>query len=593
MSHTISKAIFASVRSRRVLLIQLLIGTMTISILYYGWVVNAGQMSVAEKRSASAPETNDRLTPAQKELGGFDDSLVLKMGDVAEPTPSPAPILPGGLDSSFGLSGRALVAIQNIFNSLYVFNSQSADMQSDGKVVFAGALNGPDSRQKFAVVRMNADGTLDTSFGNGGLLVPVLNTESTDEIASVVRVQPDQKILVAGVVQDKFGITRLDPSGAFDPTFGIGGRVVVLVNAGGDFPRDIAIQADGKIIMAGKSYAYINSAATLVRLTPSGQLDAGFNGTGATILPTGTAEAGDEFRRLVVQPDGKIVAAGDSIVTPDGSVHDFLVMRFNSDGSTDSTFGAGGKVLTSLGTRYESLRSVALQPDGKILVGGGSNNGQAFYVATLLRYESDGSIDISFGNSGKAGVDLDPNHFELFNSLLVQSDAKIIAVGSGRGAAGPNDFTLARFDRAGNLDASFGSGGLVRTSMSINFNESVACCGFLMSGGRLLVAGEGRTEMGMPGFAVARYFINGDFTTVSGRVLTSDLRGLRNATISMTDSNNVVRTTTTSSFGFFSFDNVATGQQYAFRVQSRLFRYAAVNITVNDALTLPDWVGLE
>jgi uncharacterized delta-60 repeat protein len=251
-------------------------------------------------------------------------------------------------------------------------------------------------------------------------------------------------------------------------------------------------------------------------------------------------------------------------------------VRFNADGTIDTTFA---NTNTGFGPY------LAIQTDGKLIVGGGG----------ITRYNADNTRDNSFAavptylsGSGDGGV---------INTAAIQPDGKIIIGGNFRyvgGLAGPQHQNVARIKPDGTVDQTFinfgGSGG--------NFNASVGGGNIqqisLQPDGKILLAGFFRTFNNFGRFGLAR--LNAPVAppvTISGRVLTSDGRGLRNASVSMTDSNGVVRTATTSSFGFFSFADTLAGGQYVFRVQSRSFRYSAQTVTVNDNLTLPDFVGLE
>ena len=189
-----------------------------------------------------------------------------------------------------------------------------------------------------------------------------------------------------------------------------------------DWGYSAAIQADGKILVAGYSAIGSNSDFALVRYNTDGSLDASFNGDGIQTTAIGSGD--DEGSSVAIQADGKIVVAGRSFT---GSNYDFAIVRYNSDGSLDNSFSGDGKQTTAIGSGRDQGSSVAIQADGKIVVAGYSYNGTNFDFA-LVRYNSDGSLDISFNGDGKQTTPIGSD--DICSSVAIQADGKIVLVGT-------------------------------------------------------------------------------------------------------------------------------------------------------------------
>src|SRR5439155_1647217 len=262
-----------------------------------------------------------------------------------------------------------------------------------------------------------------------------------------------------------------------DPAFGSEGRV--LANFGGrDGARALALQANGKIVVAGFTSSDFGTLRrfALARYNADGTLDPSFGGGGRVL----TNFAGrDEASALALQSDGKIVVAGFSGA---GGRQDFAVARYNPDGSLDPSFGSGGRVLTDFGGDDEAA-ALALQSDGKIVVTGFSFSDAGGSDIALARYNPDGTLDASFGSGGRVLTD-----FGLASGLVLQSDGRIVVAGGG---------SLARYTPDGSLDPSFGAGGRVLTDF-----DAFALA--LQADGKIVVAGEGSVGFGND-TALARY----------------------------------------------------------------------------------------
>ncbi|MER6352930.1 delta-60 repeat domain-containing protein, partial [Streptomyces sp. NPDC001634] len=303
-------------------------------------------------------------------------------------------------------------------------------------------------------VALAAPGDLDPTFGTGG---KVLTDFGGTDFATAV--QADGKIIAVGQSDGAsagdfdFALARYNTDGSLDPTFGTGGKVTTNFG-GGDGARAVAVQTDGKIVVAGFSNTGISNFA-VARYNTDGSLDPTFNGTGAV-----TTDFGGEDLALGValQADGKIVAVGFTSVF--GS-DDFALARYNTDGSLDSTFGTGGKVITDFGTGGNDIANgVVVQTDGKIVAAGSSDTAGTNDFG-LARYNTNGSLDNTFGTGGLVTTDFGGISDQAFGVAL-QTDGKIVAAGFSN-ASNANDFALARYNTNGSLDSTFGTGGKVLT----------------------------------------------------------------------------------------------------------------------------------
>ncbi|WP_165065984.1 Ig-like domain-containing protein [Paludisphaera rhizosphaerae] len=301
------------------------------------------------------------------------------------------------------------------------FNGAAATTQWDGKIIAAGSVYTTSSN--FAVQRFNADGSPDATFNNG--LAAVLGMTGRSMVGKAVAVQADGKILVGGYFQDQGSSTwnmqlaRLTADGRLDSSFGTGGWVTLIPTSG--FYNeiwDLAVLSDGKILIGGSIYnSSTSNDFAVVRLNSIGSLDSTFGSGG--YATTSFSNGSDRGYKLAVQPDGKILLAGSSFGGNASST--FAVARWTSDGRLDSAFGSGGKLATDVPGNYDEARGVAVQPDGKILVAGSSSNGM-----TMVRYSAAGTLDASFGTGGI----VTKSSATSTTSMVAQSDVGIVVGGS-------------------------------------------------------------------------------------------------------------------------------------------------------------------
>ena len=374
-----------------------------------------------------------------------------------------------------------------------VSSGASVMVQADGKLVVAGFnSNGTDT--DFTLTRYNTDGTLDASFGGGDGIV-ITDLGGNDQAQSVI-LQPDGKIVVAGYssngTDDDFTLIRYNSDGSLDTSFGGGDGIVTTdFGDGNDQALSATLQTDGKIVVTGFSSNGTNNDLALARYNSDGSLDTSFGGGGTTNLDLGADQSGQS---VVVQADGKILVAG---VTSSGSDDDFLLVRYNSDGSLDTSF-AGVVAITDLGG-IDSGASMTVQADGKIVVSGRSDGDFA-----VVRYNSDGSLDTSFGG-GDGIVITDIGLVDLGLGVTVQTDGKIVVSGQS-----DSDFAVVRYNSDGTLDTSFGGGDGIATGPGTL--RSVT----LQTDGKIVAAGSNNDTL------LARYNSDGTLDTSFGIATTLD-----------------------------------------------------------------------
>ena len=273
-------------------------------------------------------------------------------------------------------------------------------LQPDGKIVVAGysaSFSSSGGNADFALVRYNSNGSLDTTFDGDGKVTT--DFSGGEEFGAEVLLQPDGKILVAESRSDgishNFALARYNGNGSLDTTFDLDGKVTTDFVGFDDAGEEIVLQADGKILVAGTSNNGTDNDFALARYNSNGSLDATFDHDGKLTTDFGYNDFG---AALLLQTNGRIVVVGNS-VSDSGDNYGFALARYNSAGSLDSTFDLDGKVIPVLGSNsYDGAAGAALQPDGKIFVAGRTGTSSDF---TLVRYNSNGSLDAAFGTSGK------------------------------------------------------------------------------------------------------------------------------------------------------------------------------------------------
>jgi uncharacterized delta-60 repeat protein len=248
-------------------------------------------------------------------------------------------------------------------------------------------------------------GDLDPAFGSGG---KVTTDMGRDEGGLAIALQPDGKVIVAGWAESKkkgrdFAVARYNRDGSLDSSFGTDGVAGYDFDRGDDVATAVAIQSDGKIVVAGYAYSDLSQSDDfgLVRFNSDGSLDSSFGSGGQVLLDFYGLK--DAVNGVAIQSDGKIIVAGYCLVSTDQC--DFALARFNPDGSADTSFGSQGRVNTNLFNRCDEAYAMAIQSDGRIVLAGGTSEPITFGDFGLARYNSDGTLDLTFGTGGKIKTD--------------------------------------------------------------------------------------------------------------------------------------------------------------------------------------------
>lgn len=417
----------------------------------------------------------------------------------------PADAAAGDLDTTFSGDG---IVVTNPGD--HGWGNQIA-IQKDGKILVGGYENNEMPLRKFAVVRYNTDGTLDSTFGNGG----IVTTDVTDggDHARAIVLQKDGRFILGGQADFDFGLVRYNTDGSLDTTFGTGGIVTTNIN-GEDAIRALLVRNDGKIVAVGYSGQVGTRNFSVARYFPNGTLDTTFGTGGTTTIDFGNEE---QSRGAAIVTGGKLVIAGyTKIGTGDTANWNWAVCRLLLNGSLDTTFGGSGtgKVVTDLGAG-DVIRALVVQTDGMLVVSGYTGLGggapavgpgdpdieapQGAGDWAVGRYTANGTLDTTFGTGGVTITDFGGSDHA--RGVALQSDGKIVAAGNARGGT-KDEFAVARYNTDGTLDTTFGGGdGMVITDLGASDGARDVK---IQADGKIVAAG---ISGGVGGYdiAVARY----------------------------------------------------------------------------------------
>jgi uncharacterized delta-60 repeat protein len=499
-------------------------------------------------RSAFAPR------PAARRRPPVHRPAVERLEDRATPST-------GGLpDPTFGTGGQVLSSIAGGANAVIA--------QPDGKIMIAGGNNG-----NFLVSRHNLDGSLDGSFGSGGYTTTDFG--SNLDGASAVALQPQangtNKILAAGRTISKhgngnneFALARYTATGVLDTTFGSKGTVVTAL-AGTTSAGAIAMAVDssGRILVAG--WANASHVAALVRYTANGALDTSFGSAGQLVTSIGT----NGGVSVALQPDGKIVLAGTQL-DPANNDWEFLTARFNANGTADATFGSGG-VATAHPGFGDSVGGITIDGSGRILVAGAEGSGPPYVPVAgyyLLRYTPGGTLDGGFGSGGIVTL-INPAGWHNGNvrGVAVQPDGKIVLGGNiYDDVAQASHLVGVRVSPTGTVDTGYGAAGWA--SAQFTYNEDPRALA-LQQDGRLVIVGSARpTSAPQPtDVALVRFLASapqvGSFTADPNPVLSGSSLTLTASNI--TDGN---PNSTITQVAFYYIDGSGTQQLLGYGTQA-------------------------
>jgi uncharacterized delta-60 repeat protein len=379
--------------------------------------------------------------------------------------PFPTRAHPGDLDPTFGTGGKVLVH----FTQYVGERGHGVVIQSDGKILLGGESNYGD-----AMARFTTNGALDGTFGSGGKSYQYTHGYPT----SIAPVAGDKFIMaggswLSGITTQYFYMRRYNADGTLDSTFGNAGAVATDMGYY-SFARDVAVQPDGKIVLVGVSQPSTPRYFGVARYNPDGSLDASFGSGG--VLTTDFGKRLNDCASVAIEPDGKILVGGFSETGAEDA--SFAVARYLTNGVLDPSFNGNGKVTSNFGFGSEAY-GVAVQNDGKVLLGGWVN----FHFA-LARYNPDGTLDTSFGTNHTGLVMQNVGSWDSWTKIAVLPDGKILAIGQ---TATGGQVVVARYDPNGIPDPTFGVNGIALVALGSKMSEADALA--LQPDGKLLVAG--------------------------------------------------------------------------------------------------------
>ena len=374
-----------------------------------------------------------------------------------------------------------------------------------------------------APAAMSAPGDLDPTFGGDG----IVRTDLTrfEDHGFAIALQSDGKIVVAGTKglggpNARVAVVRYATDGSLDPSFGGGdAKATSDFTPREDFAYAVRIQADGKIVVAGPAaYFSHNSKFGLARLTSDGSLDPTFGGDG--IVVTDLTASSDVANGMALQANGKIVVVGGVSVGPDNGK--IGVVRYRADGSLDPLFSGDGKVFIDATPTFDDGFAVGVQADGQIVVaGGGGFDGpnQRFVLVALTRH---GSLDPAVGGDGMVFTDVTPKADSPF-ALAIQADGRIVVAGTAALGARDPKFAVVRYERDGSLDATFKGDGVVITNPTPNDDEAYSVA--MAPDGKIVAAGFVGNNGPAPRIGIVRYLVNGTRDTTFGGngIVTTDI----------------------------------------------------------------------
>ncbi|HEY2712728.1 MAG TPA: hypothetical protein VGI60_09465 [Chthoniobacterales bacterium] len=390
----------------------------------------------------------------------------------------------GDLDPAFGRGGLAQTDFAR--TDEYGF---AVKVQPDGRIV-VGGQSGTYPVFHAALARYNTNGRLDRTFGTGGKTTAAL--DSGGDGAQAIALQPDGKIVTAGsVIHNNFTLAfilgRFNADGSLDQTFGNHGSIQTTFGDPSAEGNDVVLQSDGKIIVVGSSgagsYSALNDFA-IARYNANGTIDQSYgNGGKVTTHFPGVFNTGSTAFGAILQADSKLVVAGTYVneATPNA----FALARYNVDGSLDTSFGNAGLVTTRIGSGSAFALGVVLQRDGRIVLAGYSDT-RTDHDFTLACYNSNGTLDQTFGAGGAVTTNFAGNNSDdIAYAIALQRDGKLV-VGGRTGEYPVFDFGVARYTSAGQLDQGFGVGGVVTTDLG---NEELGYGIAVQRDGKILLSG--------------------------------------------------------------------------------------------------------
>jgi uncharacterized delta-60 repeat protein len=408
---------------------------------------------------------------------------------------------PGALDPSFSADGwTRTLEVRTASNNYLPDGAEDVAIAPDGAIVTAGELQDGGSAWYFGAFRFLPGGELDRGFGDGGWVDSDLGAF---EMPHAVALQPDGKIVVAGssdcALTTCFTIARYLPGGGLDPSFGTGGIAQTAFPQRGAAAHDVAVAGDGKLVAVGFTShgadAQDSRLFAVARFLPDGRLDPGFSGDGHVTIDFGYGN--DLAEAVAISPRGRILVAGSGARKHNRTLDDFAIARLRDDGRLDRSFSGDGRRTVRFGkARWDWAYGLALAGGGRVVLAG-STTSQDYRRPTqiaLARLRRDGSLDRAFGAGGRRRTL--PGPYGGYASAVLVHGGRIVAGGRVFSDAGrdSSDWVLAGYTPAGAADAGFGAGGVAITDFGTGPDEVTALG---VQGDGIVAAGSIYTSLGL------------------------------------------------------------------------------------------------
>jgi uncharacterized delta-60 repeat protein len=361
---------------------------------------------------------------------------------------------PGDFDNTFGEDGKMIfpIGFANAFG-------RALALQPDGKIVIASIAQEDSADNDFVLVRLHPDGQPDAGFGDEGMVFTDLG--SLSDIPEAIAIDKSNRIIVAGSIDNgngfDFAVARYLPDGSLDASFDEDGWTRISTGLTG-FTKDVIVQDDDRIVLGGYTFnpLSLTNEFTLVRFDVNGTPDPNFDEDG--IVMTNLGIGAGIANAMAIQPDGKIVLAGQ-VFNESTFQWEIGVVRYNIDGTLDESWDHDGISFTATTGVNHTVNAIAIQPDNKIVVGGFSGTAPSNNLFTVARYNMNGSLDDSFGDNGIMINSYGAQNNQI-TAIAIQPDGRILIAGTS--LSGNSDrFALARLETNGEFDNTFGNQGVV------------------------------------------------------------------------------------------------------------------------------------
>jgi len=418
------------------------------------------------------------------------------------PTPPPNGAKPGALDPEFPVIGKR----PNAGAGTTGVQVNQITLQSDDAIVAAGERVKSALTGSMLVKRYTANGQVDEAFAAAGT-AEVSFAGSSASLAYGVTVQADKKIVVVGNAnigqQTVWGLARLNPDGSLDASFGNGGQFTMAIGTSTDQAFSVLQQPDGKLVVGGETWNDTENtiAFAVARFLPDGALDPSFGNAGITIVSVGP-QGLSGIRRILLTSAGRIVAVGYAGTL--WQTFDFGLAQLNSDGTLDTTFGNQGTLSVSLGEDSAYANDAVLAPGGTIIAAGVSQKRSiGRQTVALAEITSSGSLDLGFGSGGIQVTPIPGCSWNDGMGVVLQADGKILLGSKLGGDPNSGNFAILQYTSSGSLDEEFGNSGVATLAYdALSVANSLA----IQSNGKVVGAGFHSPAIEQFGEAMARFF---------------------------------------------------------------------------------------